>query len=451
MLLPLLTACATDSGSDVTPDACEGAMTDERVNVPFECDELGFLIKEAGKVGGTEIILAAGSYFIEGDLALKNDVHLRGEDPGDPPVIQVTGTFSALNALVEDLVVDGVVEARQSDLRRVTATSASLHDVVGSKLDFEQLSVTGELDLSDVSATEWLEVDGGGRLTRVVAKAGSVVVAGDSTLSGSRLPAVTIRPDTESRDRVDVAIQETTILGALVAHGGTSGSVYVHLDDSEARGLRVDNDVRAASLEIQVRRSVLQGDAAAVIDLSDADNYGLTVTNSLVYGDDELLATAADGLDLAETAALVFHNNVFVGGDMVFQQAPECGVASTASLDLRNNVFVDVTLDLVLLLDQRFTASHNLFVDSGCANCEILTGDECTHTAPRQNLDFLHAEGSLHPDDAGFEALDLDAPGDSDLHLSSSSVAVDAGVREWSDPDGTRSDIGLYGGQEAGE
>lgn len=449
VLLPLLAACTAGTGGAITPDACEGALVDERVNVPLECDELGYLIKEAGRVGGTEIILAAGSYFIEGDLVVKNGVILRGEDPGDPPWVQVTGEVKALNAVLQDVIIDGTLDAQQTELKRVYATKATIQDVIGSKLEFERLWVNGEVDLTDVTTHKKLEIEGWGRFTRVMGETGSAMILGDTTVNDSQLPEVTVRTDTESRDRVDVVIQETAIHGSLIAHGGTSGTVYVHLEDSSAHGVKVVNDVRATPVELQVLRSELQGAAPAVIDLVDADNFTLVVNNSLVHGGNKLLTTDSSGKGLAEEADIALHNNVFIGGNLFFEQSPQCGVVSQTQLSLRNNVFVDVNLRLTLLQDQDLEASHNLLVDTSCRTCETVAGDECTHDAPRVALDFEDTDGTRHVYDAGFVDLDTKDPGASDLTLAADSPAIDAGVPEWSDPDASRSDMGLYGGSDA--
>ncbi len=449
VLVSLLAGCAGVTDSDITPDACEGALVDERVNVPLECDQLGYLVKEAGREGGTEIILAAGSYFIDGDLVLKNDVILRGEEPGDPPVLQVTGELTALNAKIQDVIIDGSLDARQTELKRVYAIKGTVEDVEGSKLEFERLWAYGEVDLSEVTAHKKLVVEGWGRFSGVNGETGSVMLLGDSTVFDSQIPELTIRPETAGRDRVDVVIQETGIHGTLIAHGGTSGTVYVHLEDSEAEGVRIDNGVRAAAVEVEVLRSTLDGGSPAVIDLVDADNFTLMVTNSLVHGSNKLLTTSSSGDGLAEDADLLLHNNVFVGGNITFEQSPECGVSSQTQLSIRNNVFVDVKLNITLLLDQTLEASHNVLVDAKCQTCETVAGDECTHSAPRVALAFEDTEGTLAVSDAGFMALDVQNPEQSDLTLAAGSPAIDAGVPEWSDPDGSRSDIGLFGGPDA--
>ncbi len=448
ILLPLLAACGGEPDSEVTPDACEGALTDERVNVPFECEELGYLVKEAGRQGGTEIILAAGVYVIDGDLALKNDVTFRGEDPGDPPVVQISGEFSALNAVIRDVIIDGTLDAHQTELSRVTAGHATIEDVTASKVDAEKLWVYGEVDLTDVTAQKKLEVEGWGRFTNVVGQSGSALIVGDSTVNGSQLPPTTVRPNTEGRDRVDVVIQGTSILGALTAYGASSGTVYVHLQDSEAHQVVLENDMRAAGLEVEVLRSTLVGAKPAAVDLTEADNYSLTVANSLVFGHRTLLSTG-DGDVLTESGELALHNNVFVGGDVKFEQAPECGVESSTALSVHNNIFVDVGLALTLLLDQDLDASHNLFVDSDCSACETVAGDECSRSAPRVPLAVTDTEGSQTVGSAGFVDFDDSDPAGSDLTLTDNSPAVDAGVPEWSDPDGTRSDMGVYGGPDA--
>ena len=449
VLVCLLAGCAGETDPDITPDACEGALVDERVNVPLECDELGYLVKEAGRVGGTEIILAAGSYFIDGDLALKNDVILRGEEPGNPPLLQVSGELTALNATLQDVIIDGTLDARQTVLKRVYATKGTVEDVVGSKLEFERLWAYGEVDLADVTAHKKFVVEGWGRFSGILGESGSMMLLGDSTVFESQVADLTVRPETDGRDRVDVVIQETSIHGTLTAHGGTSGTVYVHLEDSEAHGVRIDNDVRAAAVEVEVLRSVLDGASPAVIDLVEGDNFTLVVTNSLITGANKLLTTATSGEGLAEDADLSLHNNVFIGGNINFEQAPECGVSSQTQLNIRNNVFVDVKLNLTLLLDQTLEASHNLLVDTTCRTCETVAGDECTHSAPRVDLEFEGTEGTLVASDAGFTDLNLSNPVASDLTLAAGSPAIDAGVPEWSDPDGSRSDIGLFGGPDA--
>lgn len=447
VLLALATACAGAGDDDVTPDACEGALTDLRVNVPLECDNLGYLVKEAGRQGGIEIILAPGAYFVDADLALKNGTHFRGEQAGDPPVVQVSGVFSVLNSLVEDVIIDGELEARQSEIRRVSAARTTLQDTVAAKLETATLIGSDELDLTDVTATERLELSAWGRLARVTASAGAVELVGETSVAGSRLPAVTVRPDGELRDRIDIGVSETTILGPVTAHAGTGGTVYVNLSDSDLHGIVVDSTTKGAGVEIALLRSTVSGSLPVILDIKGADNFSLTLLNTLVHSGSKLMATHDAGLGLARDVQLTVHNSVLIGGTFEFRQEPDCAATSATSLSLRNNIFVDVDFDLQLLEDQLFDASHNLFMDAGCRSCLHLPADTCEAEVPGIALGFLESEGSII-DDAGFVALDVDDPGAADLRLDSGSPAIDAGVPEWSDADGSRSDMGLYGGPD---
>ncbi len=450
ILVPLLVGCIGDDGTGITPDACEGALTDGRVNVPLECDDLGYLVREAGRLEGTEIILAPGIYEIEGDLVLKNDVLFRGEDPGDPPILVPTGEISALNATLEDLIIDGVLDAKQTELRRITATRIDLEDVSAMQLHTETLQGIAEFELNDVDFSDKIELEGWGRLTRVVGSSGMVTLTGDTTVAASRLPDLVVRPDSDERDRVDVVIRDTRILGGLTTYGGTAGTVYVQVEDSEMAALAIDSNTRSAGVELSLLRSLVVGGQPVIIDLDGADNYVLEIKNSLVHGPSNLLSTQSDGLGLAEAAEIEMSNNVLVGGNFVFQQDPACGVYSTTELSLQNNVFVGVTFAVQLLLDQDWLTSHNLFMDSTCVSCVQVITDGCSSESETQELPFIEAEGSFL-DDADFVDLNQDEPGSSDLRLNAGSPAIDAGVPEWLDPDGSRSDIGMYGGPNASE
>jgi hypothetical protein len=293
-------------------------------------------------------------------------------------------------------------------------------------------------------------MEGWGRLLQVNATSGSTLLVGDSTVADSVIPEFAVRPESENRDRVDVVLNETLIVGGVTVHAGTTGTVYVHLQDSEMNQVVLDSSAQSAGIEVALLRSVVNGGESTAIVLDRADNYGLTVTNSLIHGNNQLLSTAADGQGLAQDARLELFNNVFIGGDITFEQSPQCEVISTTSLSLRNNVFIDVGLNLLLLQDQEFQSTHNLFMDAACIRCEVLTTDACVAIESSRLLSVVNTTGSASID-AEFVDLNQADPAASDLHLAKGSPAINAGVSQWSDPDGSRSDIGMYGGPDAAE
>jgi len=64
-------------------------------------------------------------------------------------------------------------------------------------------------------------------------------------------------------------------------------------------------------------------------------------------------------------------------------------------------------------------------------------------------IDVIGVDGNVSADPEYIDASALDSTA-WDLHLSPSSLLMDGGATLLSDPDGSRSDIGAYGGPEAG-
>jgi len=442
LLVGLLVGCTGEDTTGITPDACAGAFFDLRVEVPGECANLGYLVKQAARETGIEIILAPGTYEVVGDLHLKNDTLMRGEDPADPPILVLDGEMSLRNSVLRDVVVEGKVSARQSEVVAVVSERFTVRDSRAESVEAGTVRAFEEVELVAVTAADKLEMEGHGVLVDVVAGSGSLVLTAATDISGSVLSSVDVRPETEGRDRVDVYLSQTVLDGVLTVRGGTGGTTYVSVEDIELGGVVIASSLLDAGVEVEIVRAILSG-PDALVDLRDSDGAELAIRNSLLWSAGSLLVS--DSGSLPEDVEVSLHNNVLLGGSIRIEQEPVCGQKTTGLLSLRNNVFYD--LDIALALVQDLEVSHNLSWGATCEDCRRLVHDGCGPDRPPEDLVVLEAEGSLEAE-PGFEDLNHDDPSASDLHLVAGSPAIDAGVPEWSDPDGSRSDMGVYGGPE---
>ncbi len=97
-----------------------------------------------------------------------------------------------------------------------------------------------------------------------------------------------------------------------------------------------------------------------------------------------------------------------------------------------------------------YNSAYNLFVDPSSSTVPALSFSDLFNPGAwsSHNLDELDASNAtLEP---GFVAYTPNGdPGDDDFHLAASSPLIDASDPETTDPDGTRADMGAYGGPGA--
>jgi hypothetical protein len=153
----------------------------------------------------------------------------------------------------------------------------------------------------------------------------------------------------------------------------------------------------------------------------DSDGYA-EVYNTVIAGN---TGDLAGGIFANSTAVLYLHNSDIVG-------------------NTGYGLFCNGGAPIVTVVNVGVAYNSNA-VNGGCSSASIQYGNVYGNT------------GGVVPSGTGNVAVDpgyvsygdgLD-PEDWDLHLHPSSALIDAGSPSLSDPDGTRSDIGAYGGPEA--
>ena len=167
-------------------------------------------------------------------------------------------------------------------------------------------------------------------------------------------------------------------------------------------------------------------------------------------------ATFLTGDMVTLTNVVVQENHSYGNGGGVY-------VYNVAAVDLTNNTFLGNSASdqggalftgtsLVRSVNDIFAESHEgnavySTVGSGSWTYGDWTGNAPANAAGSAVVDTT-ADGNLsEPPD--FVDAAVDGLCDDDLHLSSTSVLVDAGTPELLDPDGSRSDMGAYGGPGA--
>ncbi len=236
----------------------------------------------------------------------------------------------------------------------------------------------------------------------------------------------------------DIALRDVTFSGNTVTEGGAAVTTYRGALDGT--GLDIDCDGGAQGMYL--------GHASALIDSSDVTCAGGT---SLYWehATGRLQRSRLDGLVVVineedhATDVVTMENDIFTGGEGVY--------ITFGTAVLRNSV-IDGTLTLVGVQDPVVEA--NVFLNGRCA----IDADPTTSgLAPRYNALWNVVDESC--DGATWSGNDGNFAGDplftdaasGDYTLAPGSPCIDAGLTEdvHDDPDGTRNDVGAYGGRKS--
>ena len=339
----------------------------------------------------------------------------------------------------------------ETEISESTFSGNSIQSKRGGAVEF---SAGSDLVITDCTFTDNVAAEGGGALS--VYQNTSLTIS-SSTFSGNS--------NTSTRDAYggavfvfdddngsDLTVINSTFTDNTAALSG--GGLYVSGMDAVSITDSVFNNNDASAI---TNTGVYYGGAANFYDLSSLEVAGVYACgNSADSGGGFYMETVPDAIltntvlvenvaaqdggsgFFIDTASLVMENNSFVageGGSLYFEQA---------AVDFTNNAVVYTVDNYGVYAADTDTASDSTFsysdwYDNGSTNTDGYFSFSTT--------------GSGNITDApGF--ADYSEDGDcsnDDLTPSSGSALIDAGAPSISDPDGSDSDIGAYGGPESSE
>jgi len=426
---------------DDLTEECGGAE-DGVIEVPADCPELGDALDLAEAAGpGIEIRVSPGEYdCFQCDLTAQ--ARLVGDDADSPPTVLLDCNLEAEEGTsIADMVFvpedpedsDGL-SLHGCTVERVSAASIGLGD--GAEL--RDVVVSGSLHNSGASDV-WLE-----RVT-TIGGMGDLTLAGNSTVLDTDLDHLRITAqDGISAEGVVSGVVARDYFEVWADYGPF---VRATVEDSEFGGLSIHVGTDSAA-DVVVRRTRVAGGDTGLY-LGDSEDFDLEITNCLLTGSDR--AIEADWRNgRSEDVDVIFHNNVVVG-DVWISSDSGCDDHGAATWDVRNNIFAQSEIFIRAQRSFDVNPEYNMLWDSYCSHCEV-SGLAYSCEYPGYDIPMESSTGTLL-DDPSFWSFEPTSPESGDYRLVAGSPAIDAGdpATDYDDPDGSRNDMGLFGGPHADE
>ncbi len=437
-------ATGPDDNCNGVDDDCDG-LVDGGHRVPGDYDSIDRALRHDANA---LVCLAAGSY--PGPVALTGAATIQGAGEG-ATIIEGSGPAVLMFAggALRDLTVRGG-EAEVGAGVRVDGGDAAL----------ERVTITGNRCLS---------------AGNVCAGAGLAVLGGSATLSSVTVAANEGAVNQSGR----VVGLGVYVNGAgLVANSSTVSDNVLYLpDDAEVPdafglGIALAAGATATLQGVDVLRnsidtvSTLAGAGvyvdASTLDMSQgwiAGNYGYcrqgngggllvyagsaTLTNVVVVQNRVSCSATATGGGAAVDAGVLSGSNLVLAGNVA-----EATTAEGGALHLAGGGAVAL-VNSVLYANTASSLGASGGAASGTGTLSLSYADVYANAPSASLYGSIEVDGSTVLEvDPLFVDTDGTAPGEWDLHLSPGSPLVDAGDPAVLDADGSRSDVGVFGGPE---
>ncbi len=407
-------------GSTEVVWACDGPDND------WDCDD--------ANAGEPQVVSATSSGTADGTLAHPWTSIQRAIDEADECVVVFSGTYSeAIDFGGKDITVTGIdgAEGTVIDASDAEAPAVTFASGEGSGATLSGFTLTGGTgNLTETSATT--DCGSGDECTTYYQSwcGGGVYVDGsDPTLADLIIQDNNLVPASTSTSGTDTTYVYSFGGGVCVQNGTVDMSgvnIFTNFAD-QGGAVYVDEDSLVShEASAVIANTSMEGGAYAV------DGGGLTITN--IASSWNTSATSAGGVIVVD--GVLTATNITFGGD----DAPDAGavvVTGTGSATVMNSIFYGAGTGYGVWVDSgaSFTGSYNnVYSNAG--------GTYYGVTDPTGTL------GNIAGNPRFENVTDDDAPWNDDWHLRTTSASYNTGnsAAAYNDTDGTRNDMGAYGG-----
>jgi hypothetical protein len=437
LLTFVLFACCSPADENTAPPEapCTHTVDDGVINVPSECPSLSDAVARAAEAGSPiTIALAPGTYPVN-SLSIAKSTSLTGAPSSEVPVVQCTGTFESDDAVISQVDIEAASFVfNWSSMVNVTITTDNASLNGGTLTDSSVMGpVTGSCDT----------------ITRCSLPQGDLTIFNNLTVSDSTLNSISLTGDGQ------VSITGSTFTEGITTDFDQPVTSDITVTDSSLGGIRLWGDGNLTILSTDVLGTGI------VVDVDGPLGLQFLAENSyLAAAGENLLNLEVGGMHSQEDASVFeLYNNVLVSGTVEFSTILGGCDEWDNIVDLRmwNNIFVKVELKIIFVFYHDTgveDSQYNLFSNTTCSSCYyqryecVDTGNEVM-VSEEDKIAFspIWENGAIEGDPL-FVSYHPASPDTADLHLQTGSPAINAGdpSSTWNDTDGSRNDMGIYGG-----
>jgi hypothetical protein len=326
-----------------------------------------------------------------------------------------------------------------------TTPYGTLQDAVDAATDGDRITLCpGDFDYAEISRVDVTIVGAGIDQTYIHGGASGALTVDTASIDVS---ALTLTGDAIS-DGVAVAIDA---LGADVSlHDARVGDIRgtTYFSGAGTYGIRVQYGSLALA-DVAIDGNSLSSGTLLSLESADVDVHRVTVDGNVHYGPTGHLVLLSTGFVDGVIDNCAFYDNALSEDDQVW--AVSLYGDSSHALVFANNVISGNTgVNTALQGEASITIVGNVIASNlgnsntiGLANAD--SADYNIVTGQQYDIQGAHGENDL---DTNPMFVD---PAAGDFHLRAQSPAIDAGnpAVGYNDTDGTRNDIGMYGGPDA--
>jgi hypothetical protein len=315
--------------------------------------------------------------------------------------------------------------------------------------------------------TLWISSSGGSETTIIDASGGYGVIADMGTGDGTALVGFTIQDARGSYGAVYVYLAALRLEDVLITGAGSGYyTIYTDSGDLELQDVTIE-DSKALYYMMYMSRGAVIADGLSVECQGGA--YAAVMGHGSFFLDNTTLSCPAGYALYNENSVGRVHRSILQGATYASTDEDHYDDTNTfentvvqgnmaqeyGSFEFRNSVLDGGTITATDVYDLQLEAS--VFQDASCAFTNTWSGED-TKVTPSQTVEYndfyaLTMEGC---DGTTYSGADGNISADpeftdataGDYSTSATSPLIDAGMEDeaYVDPDGSRNDIGLYGG-----
>ncbi len=205
--------------------------------------------------------------------------------------------------------------------------------------------------------------------------------------------------------------------------------------------------------EDPARTAVRSGGSTITVNASDVEIGGLTISGQQhgilftdnrhnVYVRNNIFTQSTAGITTSTRNQIVIENNVFFGVSIAIQFAYTRNSSYFSQILISSNIFYNIITGIDRHSGNKATFIYNTFYNVSTLDMSDVNG---------KNVDWYSAHDNLYTDPLFVDPDRGDLRLQNDPGAGKISPCIDAGppVAVLLDPDGTRNDIGVYGGPHA--